>query len=166
VHNDKDTHIWAVLTDNCCLGLIFVLRLCLKLGPVCVGLVFCLFVCFLCIFPLVIMCELSLPLQLIASSPKWFVYVLSLTLNLLYHPFYWWSNEMGLCFSKLVLPGSWARIVRCGGCYDPQLVKRSSEWVSDTIPHHCAALHDSYIAITCETEIQLSVVNIVFFVCY
>jgi len=31
----------------------------------------------------------------------------------------------------LVLPGSRARIVRCGGCYDPQLVKRSSEWVSD-----------------------------------
>jgi len=30
----------------------------------------------------------------------------------------------------LVLPGSRARIVRCGGCYDPQLVKRSSEWVS------------------------------------
>jgi len=27
----------------------------------------------------------------------------------------------------LVLPGSRARIVRCGGCYDPQLVKRSSE---------------------------------------
>jgi len=32
----------------------------------------------------------------------------------------------------LVLPGSWARIVRCGGRYDPQLVKRSSEWVSDS----------------------------------
>jgi len=31
----------------------------------------------------------------------------------------------------LVLPGSRARIVRCGGRYDPQLVKRSSEWVSD-----------------------------------
>jgi len=32
----------------------------------------------------------------------------------------------------LVLPGSRARIVRCGGRYDPQLVKRSSEceWVS------------------------------------
>jgi len=27
----------------------------------------------------------------------------------------------------LVLPGSGARIVRCGGRYDPQLVKRSSE---------------------------------------
>ena len=27
----------------------------------------------------------------------------------------------------LVLPGSRARIVRCGGRYDPQLVKRSSE---------------------------------------
>jgi len=26
-----------------------------------------------------------------------------------------------------VLPGSRARIVRCGGRYDPQLVKRSSE---------------------------------------
>ena len=33
----------------------------------------------------------------------------------------------------LVLPGSRARIVRCGGRYDPQLVKRSSEWVSDAI---------------------------------
>jgi len=31
----------------------------------------------------------------------------------------------------LVLPGSRARIVRCGGRYDPQLVKRSSEWVSE-----------------------------------
>jgi len=30
-----------------------------------------------------------------------------------------------------VLPGSRARIVRCGGRYDPQLVKRSSEWVSE-----------------------------------
>ena len=29
----------------------------------------------------------------------------------------------------LVLPGSRARIVRCGGRYEPQLVKRSSEWV-------------------------------------
>jgi len=29
----------------------------------------------------------------------------------------------------LVLPGSRVRIVRCGGRYDPQLVKRSSEWV-------------------------------------
>jgi len=27
----------------------------------------------------------------------------------------------------LVLPGSRARIVQCGGRYDPQLVKRSSE---------------------------------------
>ena len=27
----------------------------------------------------------------------------------------------------LVLPGSRARIVRCGGRYDPQLIKRSSE---------------------------------------
>ena len=35
----------------------------------------------------------------------------------------------------LVLPGSRARIVRCGGRYDPQLVKRSSEWVS-LVPHH------------------------------
>jgi len=33
----------------------------------------------------------------------------------------------------LVLPGSRARIVRCGGRYDPQLVKRSSEWVSECI---------------------------------
>ena len=31
----------------------------------------------------------------------------------------------------LVLPGSRARIVRCGGRYDPQLVKRSIEWVSE-----------------------------------
>jgi len=30
----------------------------------------------------------------------------------------------------LVPPGSRARIVRCGGRYDPQLVKRSSEWVN------------------------------------
>jgi len=30
-------------------------------------------------------------------------------------------------FALLVLPGSRARIVRCGGRYDPQLVKRSSE---------------------------------------
>jgi len=34
-----------------------------------------------------------------------------------------------------VLPGSRARIVRCGGRYDPQLVKRSSEWVSGTNPY-------------------------------
>jgi len=33
----------------------------------------------------------------------------------------------------LVLPGSRARIVRCGGRYDPQLVKRSSEWVSEWV---------------------------------
>jgi len=33
----------------------------------------------------------------------------------------------------LVLPGSRASIVRCGGRYDPQLVKRSSEWVSEHI---------------------------------
>jgi len=33
----------------------------------------------------------------------------------------------------LVLPGSRARIVRCGGRYDPQLVKRSSEWVSECV---------------------------------
>ena len=28
-----------------------------------------------------------------------------------------------------MLPESQARIVRCGGRYDPQLVKRSSEWM-------------------------------------
>jgi len=33
----------------------------------------------------------------------------------------------------LVLTGSRARIVRCGGRYDPQLVKRSIEWVSDAM---------------------------------
>ena len=33
----------------------------------------------------------------------------------------------------LVLPESRARIVRCGGRYDPQLVKRSSEWVSEWV---------------------------------
>ena len=33
----------------------------------------------------------------------------------------------------LGLPGSRARIVRCGGRYDPQLVKRSSEWVSEWV---------------------------------
>jgi len=37
----------------------------------------------------------------------------------------------------LVLPGSRARIVRCGGRYDPQLVKRSSESVSVTIALSC-----------------------------
>ena len=35
------------------------------------------------------------------------------------------------CWYLVVLPGSRARIVRCGGRYDPQLVKRSSEWVSE-----------------------------------
>ena len=37
----------------------------------------------------------------------------------------------------LVLPGSRARIVRCGKRYDPQLVKRSSEWVSEFYMCHC-----------------------------
>jgi len=32
----------------------------------------------------------------------------------------------------LALPRSRAKIVRCGGRYDPQLVKRSSEWVSES----------------------------------
>jgi len=43
----------------------------------------------------------------------------------------------------LVLPGSRARIVRCGGRYDPQLVKRSSEWVSEcsTTHSHVYRLH-------------------------
>ena len=36
------------------------------------------------------------------------------------------SNWKTLAY-LLVLPGSRARIVRCGGRYDPQLVKRSSE---------------------------------------
>ena len=43
---------------------------------------------------------------------------------IIYSLWYWHS-------SMLVLPGSRARIVRCGGRYDPQLVKRSSEWVSE-----------------------------------
>ena len=56
----------------------------------------------------------------------------------------WWKILVWICLycfncSKwkktlaylLVLPGSRARIVRCGGRYDPQLVKRSSEWVSE-----------------------------------
>jgi len=33
----------------------------------------------------------------------------------------------------LVLPRSQAKIIRCGGRYDPQLVKRSSEWVTGII---------------------------------
>ena len=43
------------------------------------------------------------------------------------------SSEIGCSKWKktlaylLVLPGSRARIVRCGGRYDPQLVKRSNE---------------------------------------
>ena len=37
----------------------------------------------------------------------------------------------------LVLPGSRARIVRCGGRYDPQLFKRSSEWVSQPLQSVC-----------------------------
>jgi len=40
-----------------------------------------------------------------------------------------------------VLPGSRARIVRCGGRYDPQLVKRSSEWVSEWVLQLCCAIH-------------------------
>jgi len=38
-----------------------------------------------------------------------------------------------------VLPGSRARIVRCGGRYDPQLVKRSSEWVSECVSYSTSA---------------------------
>ena len=37
------------------------------------------------------------------------------------------SNWKKTLASLLVLPGSRARIVRCGGRYDPQLIKRSSE---------------------------------------
>ena len=40
------------------------------------------------------------------------------------------SDVQSMLAYLLVLPGSRARIVRCGGRYDPQLVKRSSEWVS------------------------------------
>jgi len=46
----------------------------------------------------------------------------------------------------LVLPGSRARIVRCGGCYDPQLVKRSSEWVSEY--HICIIFPRKYLIIS------------------
>ena len=45
-----------------------------------------------------------------------------------------WEGRLGVLMRNLrtpayllVLPGSRARIVRCGGRYDPQLVKRSSE---------------------------------------
>ena len=38
-----------------------------------------------------------------------------------------WLQQLEEDTGLLVLPGSRARIVRCGGRYDPQLVKRSSE---------------------------------------
>ena len=37
------------------------------------------------------------------------------------------EEDLSVAAYLLVLPGSRARIVRCGGRYDPQLVKRSSE---------------------------------------
>ena len=43
----------------------------------------------------------------------------------------WSAKKKKTLAYLLVLPGSRARIVRCGGRYDPQLVKRSSEWVSE-----------------------------------
>jgi len=48
------------------------------------------------------------------------------------------TEEIGNKWKKtlvylLVLPGSRARIVRCGGRYDHQLVKHSSEWVSEWV---------------------------------
>jgi len=38
-----------------------------------------------------------------------------------------WLTKVLHVVDILVLPGWRARIVRCGGRYDPQLVKRSSE---------------------------------------
>jgi len=46
-----------------------------------------------------------------------------------------------------VLPGSRARIVRCGGRYDPQLVKRSSEWVSEWVIVIRQCGHSTYRAV-------------------
>ena len=42
-----------------------------------------------------------------------------------------------------MLPGSRARIVRCVGHYDPQLVKRSSEWVSEWVSELTLLTYDS-----------------------
>jgi len=47
-----------------------------------------------------------------------------------------------------VLPGSRARIVRCGGRYDPQLVKRSSEWVSESLRSTHICLRPSFDDVT------------------
>ena len=37
------------------------------------------------------------------------------------------EEDTGLSVGVLVMPGPRARIIRCGGRYNPQLVKRSSE---------------------------------------
>jgi len=40
-----------------------------------------------------------------------------------------------MLFTEINAAAARARIVRCGGRYDPQLVKRSSEWVSELLWH-------------------------------
>jgi len=58
----------------------------------------------------------------------------------------------------LVLPGSRARIVRCGGRYDPQLVKRSSEWVSEFVL--CVVcLSILFFIFNLASGLQLSLIN-------
>ena len=42
-------------------------------------------------------------------------------------------NKWKILACLLLLPRSQVKIVRCGGCYDPQLFKRSSEWVSEWV---------------------------------
>jgi len=57
-----------------------------------------------------------------------------------------WNDFKGRCSLLaylLVLPGSRARIIRCGGRYDPQLVKRSSEWVS--VAYLCSLVSPGYL---------------------
>jgi len=56
----------------------------------------------------------------------------------------------------LVLPGSRARIVRCGGRYDPQLVNRSSEWVSECV---CVSVTLSVNSTTGQTPQQIFTVD-------
>jgi len=59
-------------------------------------------------------------------------YVLYIWQFLLTYIFSWLSTEkLAAAIGRRHWPICWARIVRCGGRYDPQLVKRSSEWVSE-----------------------------------
>jgi len=62
----------------------------------------------------------------------------------------------------LVLPGSRARIVRCGGRYDPQLVKRSSEWVSVVIKttSRFTSIQPAHIRISSNIIFLLSIVRL------